>query len=548
MALARRPIYQPVQPQQPVFLNLSQVSDKQVITRNTGKNLGTMGEAWVDPQRLEVVSFEVESKRGVGSSVTGNVPLAMLKQIGDVVLVQDELPPDQVPLDARYGFVKLLGLEVRTRMGRVLGKIRDITFNPDTGAISRIEYDDFGLRFLPVNFFDTFSVPAELVESAVLGYVLVASEGEAYQRQEKQGILSGILRGLGTRPQSMGLLLTDGGRNEVAGYLPQNYTYEKWESDIRRWEAETGMRYEEYMMAQQQRMGGGGPAGMLPAPGGSTAAGYMARGPQQQQQQQQPMGAQPGLGRPGMGMGAGPGQQQQQQQRYGPGPAAAPGTPGGSGATRPGMRPGVPGAPAPGALPPQQPQQQQYGAAGAAPGTAYGAGYGAGADPRFRGAAPAGAAPPRFGGPQQQPAQQQQAGWPAQQQAQQQQQGGAAGWPPAGAPTPVQQRQQPQQQPGGGGRPGAQGAPQQQAAPQQAQQAGQYGWPASDGGAAGGPGAGSGPSASANGNGSGASGGAMRVEEWLAREGVAQPQPVQAEPAAMANGWEGQGGRGGAQY
>eukprot|EP00198_Chlamydomonas_reinhardtii_P010291 XP_001699628.1 predicted protein [Chlamydomonas reinhardtii] len=245
MALARRPIYQPVQPQQPVFLNLSQVSDKQVITRNTGKNLGTMGEAWVDPQRLEVVSFEVESKRGVGSSVTGNVPLAMLKQIGDVVLVQDELPPDQVPLDARYGFVKLLGLEVRTRMGRVLGKIRDITFNPDTGAISRIEYDDFGLRFLPVNFFDTFSVPAELVESAVLGYVLVASEGEAYQRQEKQGILSGILRGLGTRPQSMGLLLTDGGRNEVAGYLPQNYTYEKWESDIRRWEAETGMRYED---------------------------------------------------------------------------------------------------------------------------------------------------------------------------------------------------------------------------------------------------------------------------------------------------------------
>lgn len=123
MALARRPIYQPVQPQQPVFLNLSQVSDKQVITRNTGKNLGTMGEAWVDPQRLEVVSFEVESKRGVGSSVTGNVPLAMLKQIGDVVLVQDELPPDQVPLDARYGFVKLLGLEVRTRMGRVLGKV-----------------------------------------------------------------------------------------------------------------------------------------------------------------------------------------------------------------------------------------------------------------------------------------------------------------------------------------------------------------------------------------------------------------------------------------
>ncbi|KAG2426750.1 hypothetical protein HXX76_012807 [Chlamydomonas incerta] len=499
-----------------------------------------MGEAWVDPQRLEVVSFEVESKRGVGSSVIGNVPLAMLKQIGDVVLVQDELPPDQVPLDGRYGFIKLLGLEVRSRTGRVLGKIRDIAFNPDTGAISRIEYDDFGLRFLPVNFFDTFSVPAELVESAISGYVVVAPEGESYQRQEKQGILSGILRGLGTRQQPMGLLLTDGGRSEVAGYLPQNYTYEKWESDIRRWEAETGMRYEQYMMEQQQRLGG--PAGMLPAPGGSTAGGYMARPqPQQQQQQQQ----QQPMARPGMGMGAGPGPQQ--QQRYAPGPAApggGPGPAGGPGAMRPGMRPGVP---APGAQPPQQ---QQYGAAGAAPGTSYGAGYGAGADPRFRGAGPAGGAPPRYGGPQQPPAQQQQPGWPAQQQ-QQQEQGGSTGWPPAGAPTPVQQRQQqPAQQPGVG-RPGAPGAPppaqQQQQQPQQQpqQQAGQYGWPGPDGGAAGGQGSGAGPSASANGN--GASGaGAMRVEEWLARESVAQPQPAQAapaEPAAMANGWDGQGGR-----
>ncbi len=124
MALVRRPSYAPAAQQQPVYLNLSQVTEKAVITRNSGKNLGTVGEAWVDPQRLEVVSFELEAKRGVSSTAVGTVPLQALKQIGDVVLVQDEAASEQVPLDSRYGFVKLLGMEVRSRRGTVLGKVR----------------------------------------------------------------------------------------------------------------------------------------------------------------------------------------------------------------------------------------------------------------------------------------------------------------------------------------------------------------------------------------------------------------------------------------
>jgi len=38
-------------------------------------------------------------------------------------------------------------------------QVRDFSFSPDTGAISRIIYDDFGLGFLPVSFFDTYSIP-----------------------------------------------------------------------------------------------------------------------------------------------------------------------------------------------------------------------------------------------------------------------------------------------------------------------------------------------------------------------------------------------------
>ncbi|KXZ41288.1 hypothetical protein GPECTOR_576g626 [Gonium pectorale] len=238
MALVRRPLYQPVQSQQSIYLNLSQVADKQVITCNKGRNLGTIGEAWVDPQRLEVVSFELEAKRGVSSSVTGTIPLMMLKQVGDVVLVQDtESMP--LPTDGRAGFVKLLGMEVRTRNNRVVGKVRDFAFNPNNGAITKVEFDDFGLTFLPVNFFDTTSIASDFIESVAYGAVVVSTD--EYARPEKPGILSGLLRGLG-RTQVAGLL-SDGSRaSEAAGLLPAGYTYEKWQSDIARWEMETGLR------------------------------------------------------------------------------------------------------------------------------------------------------------------------------------------------------------------------------------------------------------------------------------------------------------------
>jgi len=47
--------------------------------------------------------------------------------------------------------------------------VRDFSFSPDTGAISRIIYDDFGLSFLPVAFFDTYSIPmSECVLNALV--------------------------------------------------------------------------------------------------------------------------------------------------------------------------------------------------------------------------------------------------------------------------------------------------------------------------------------------------------------------------------------------
>jgi hypothetical protein len=45
-------------------------------------------------------------------------------QIGDVVLVHDESGMYEQDLDGRLGFVNPVGLDVRTRAGEFLGKVR----------------------------------------------------------------------------------------------------------------------------------------------------------------------------------------------------------------------------------------------------------------------------------------------------------------------------------------------------------------------------------------------------------------------------------------
>ena len=60
-------------PQQPVYLNTSQVTGKQVITRSSGKSLGVVGGFWVDSNTRTVVSFDLEEKKTMSSTkwVTG---------------------------------------------------------------------------------------------------------------------------------------------------------------------------------------------------------------------------------------------------------------------------------------------------------------------------------------------------------------------------------------------------------------------------------------------------------------------------------------------
>lgn len=62
-------------------------------------------------------------------------------------------------------------------------QVRDFAFSPDTGAVAKIVYDDFGLTFLPVTFFDTFSVGMADVLSVSLGSIIVSEEAKYRERK-----------------------------------------------------------------------------------------------------------------------------------------------------------------------------------------------------------------------------------------------------------------------------------------------------------------------------------------------------------------------------
>lgn len=57
-------------------------------------------------------------------------------------------------------------------------QVRDLSFSPDTGAVARFTYDEFGLPTLPLSFFDCYSVAVEDVLSIGRGEVLVYDDAK----------------------------------------------------------------------------------------------------------------------------------------------------------------------------------------------------------------------------------------------------------------------------------------------------------------------------------------------------------------------------------
>lgn len=151
------------------FLRKSDLQEKLLITRTTGRQFGSIGEAWVEPRRLYVQSFDVVVKSQIiRSEVRGSVSLQNIREVGDVVLIDSERDfNSEGPYD-QFKLMNVSGLKLVSENGTVIGRCVDFVFEPQTGRIVKLVFHTVNLPFANKNWFDQYAVSVQHISRIVL--------------------------------------------------------------------------------------------------------------------------------------------------------------------------------------------------------------------------------------------------------------------------------------------------------------------------------------------------------------------------------------------
>jgi sporulation protein YlmC with PRC-barrel domain len=158
----------------------------QVITRNTGKKLGVVKEVLVDIDRREVVALGLRDNFLSLSGMPNYMYLSGIRQIGDVILVDDEDAIEDVDI-APYS--PLINCEVITETGEPLGRVRDFQFNLEDGKVYSIIIASLGLPQIPEQFISTYELSMDEVVSSGPNRLIVFEGAEERLTQLSVGIL-----------------------------------------------------------------------------------------------------------------------------------------------------------------------------------------------------------------------------------------------------------------------------------------------------------------------------------------------------------------------
>ena len=101
-----------------------------VVTRTSGMRLGVATQLWVDTDEWEVVALDLRPNLAFGN--VDHALMSSLRQVGDVILVHDEGAVER--RWSSYGYSSVIGCDVVTERGMMLGKIRDFEFDPEVGG------------------------------------------------------------------------------------------------------------------------------------------------------------------------------------------------------------------------------------------------------------------------------------------------------------------------------------------------------------------------------------------------------------------------------
>jgi len=168
----------------------------QVITRDSGRRLGVISQVWVDVDRREVVALGMRSSLLTVSGLPKFMPLESVRQIGDVVLVDDDAAvEDDWDVDA---YSNLISSEVITETGELLGKVRGFKFDDRDGKLVSIIIASIGLPQIPEQVLSTYELPIEEVVSSGPNRLIVFEGAEERLTQLSVGVMERL--GLGAAP------------------------------------------------------------------------------------------------------------------------------------------------------------------------------------------------------------------------------------------------------------------------------------------------------------------------------------------------------------
>lgn len=168
----------------------------QVITRDGARRLGVVSQLWVDIDRREVVAIGMRDNILAVAGLPKYMFLKNVKEIGDVVLVEDErVLEDDIEVEA---YSNLINSEVITETGEPLGRVRGFKFDTQTGQLVSLIIASVGIPQIPDQFISTYELGIEEIVSSGPNRLIVFEGSEERLQQLTVGVIERL--GLGEAP------------------------------------------------------------------------------------------------------------------------------------------------------------------------------------------------------------------------------------------------------------------------------------------------------------------------------------------------------------
>ena len=167
----------------------SELMGTQVITRDTGRRLGVVGEVVVDIDRREVVALGLRDNPLTRflPGLPRWMPLDRIRQVGDVILVDsaDSLSEGFNP--DRYS--KVINCQVITEAGEQLGRVLGFSFDIETGELTTLVIGALGVPLLGEGVLSTWELTVEEIVSSGPDRIIVYEGAEEKLKQLGTGLL-----------------------------------------------------------------------------------------------------------------------------------------------------------------------------------------------------------------------------------------------------------------------------------------------------------------------------------------------------------------------